>query len=297
MLATPDMGDIISRMADISMDLETDGVWDDTTLKAELQGLVVKHGYGWVHENLLEMGATEIPDFGKYLSLFCSSWWDSTAIYCDNQDEVKEERIFAVQRSPYLICRDGKWKDYIGARNAGDMPVDTTGKYGTFVDERDGHAYRTLDIKLADGSMVTWMASLLEYEPENAGKDDYRVPGVGRGYSACQALGLPADGPCSYGDLSLYVGNEGEKIRGICPEGWHIPRKEEWDELPEYFEDGSLTRELLSYLQYFEENICNYYILHFLETFTLDVPNRVYDYNFFDGNAVREGFGIRCVKD
>lgn len=48
--------------------------------------------------------------------------------------------------------------------------MDTTGKYGTFVDERDGHVYKTLDVKMESGRIATWMASLLEYEPPSGVK-------------------------------------------------------------------------------------------------------------------------------
>jgi len=79
-----------------------------------------------------------------------------------------------------------------------------------FSDARDGQQYCFQ--KMADGK--TWMSSPLLY---NAGQT------VGACHSDNPNLCLDLGRYYSYDELL-----PGEEIRGICPEGWHVPSKEEW---------------------------------------------------------------------
>ena len=67
---------------------------------------------------------------------------------------------------------------------------------GSFVDERDGKRYATVTV-----NRYTWMAENLQYETSNA------VDSAGVFY---------------------YNGYEAEEA---CPSGWHLPSKEEWEDL------------------------------------------------------------------
>ena len=256
MLTARDMGEITDRLATIALDIETDGVLDDTTLMEQTKRLVSMYDnaglYDKARQNLIDMDAIEIPDFKKYIKLYIASW-DSTWEQCNRQDEIvyKPQIIGGeIDQSQKYICRDGVWKKYIGFREVGKPPVDTAGKYGSFVDERDGRVYRTLDVKLKNGDTVTWMASLLEYEPKFGEREWGYGPGLGRYYSASQLLNVSCDScRAEDGDQSLSE----ENIKGICPDGWHLPRLEESMELTNAIEDDYEARELLVYLQYEED--------------------------------------------
>lgn len=110
--------------------------------------------------------------------------------------------------------------------------VDTC-KYGTLVDSRDGQKYKTVQV----GYMI-WMAENLNYrylqpsatedstsscyenDPENCKKD-------GRLYSysaAVDSAGIFSDNGkgCGYGIKYCPYPDTGF-IRGVCPEGWHLP--------------------------------------------------------------------------
>ena len=117
----------------------------------------------------------------------------------------------------YLVCsQSGLWR------------ATTYTVAGTMTDPRDGGTvYRTIGI----GSQM-WMAENLNYE--------YKVDGAaygnkcyddsvkycaqyGRLYSWAAAMDTAATG-CGYGKTCQVSGH----VRGVCPEGWHLPSRVEW---------------------------------------------------------------------
>lgn len=101
---------------------------------------------------------------------------------------------------------------------------------GSMVDSRDGQAYKTVQI-----GGQTWMAENLNYQtgeskcyenkPENCEK-------YGRLYTWAAAMDSAAifskDGArCGDGKECDAIGT----VRGVCPEGWHLPSEEDLEEL------------------------------------------------------------------
>ena len=101
--------------------------------------------------------------------------------------------------------------------------------YGTLVDDRDGQTYKTVVI----GSQ-TWMAENLNYGdlfgvcylelPDNCSK-------YGRLYTWGEAMDY--DGVWSTNAVGCSGSNCAaiEPVRGVCPEGWHLPSDAEWKTL------------------------------------------------------------------
>ena len=79
------------------------------------------------------------------------------------------------------------------------------GTYGTLVDERDGHEYKTVEI-----NGTTWMAENLKYESKNSTcrKDSCDIYGLHYTY--------PFDSTGS---------------NPLCPDGWHVSTTTDWDSL------------------------------------------------------------------
>ena len=116
------------------------------------------------------------------------------------------------------------------------------GATGTFTDSRDGRTYKYVTI----GKQV-WMAENLAYLPsvsppsEGSGIEPYYyVCGYqGSGVSAAKAT----DNYKTYGVLynwpAAMAGNASSDrnpsgVKGVCPQGWHLPSDGEWTELTDY---------------------------------------------------------------
>ena len=104
--------------------------------------------------------------------------------------------------------------------------------YGSMTDSRDGKVYKTVKI----GDQV-WMAENLNYAdsaktPSLKGKSwcynniDKNCDVAGRLYSWAAAMDSVTIG-CGYGSTCSPT----LPVRGICPEGWHLPSYNEWNAL------------------------------------------------------------------
>ena len=118
--------------------------------------------------------------------------------------------------------------------------VSLTGCGDVLVDTRDNQVYRTVTI-----GNQTWMAQNLNYRYVQAERDSssYCYDNIadscakyGRLYVRDAVMDInglvPGNNPvkCS-GDGSCELP---EVVRGVCPEGWHLPSKAEWDTLIAY---------------------------------------------------------------
>ena len=112
--------------------------------------------------------------------------------------------------------------------------------YGEMTDERDGQKYKTLYIEKIDR---TWMAQNLNYaylQPtatlDSSSWCYFDIPEEceygGRLYIWSAAMDSVAlfseDGKgCGNGVACTFV----ERVRGVCPKGWHLPSRDEWVEM------------------------------------------------------------------
>lgn len=114
-------------------------------------------------------------------------------------------------------------------------------KYGTFIDKRNNHIYRTVTL-----GTQTWMAENLNFGDEKTiyyyddyscyrgnlerWEIDYACDLTGGYYEWTVALAIPYD-------YTKKIPEEGlikTPHQGICPDGWHIPTVAEWETLFEY---------------------------------------------------------------
>ena len=104
------------------------------------------------------------------------------------------------------------------------------GIIGNLTDSRDGLTYKTVTI-----GMQTWMAENLNYEAANTRCYENNVSNCtkyGRLYTwatAMDSIGMwSSNGKgCGYGKVCSPT----YPVRGVCPEGWHLPNNDEWNAL------------------------------------------------------------------
>ena len=110
-------------------------------------------------------------------------------------------------------------------------------EYGEFVDNRDGKVYKTVQI-----GTQTWMAQNLAFDPKLKDKND-RDRNFCRLSSQCDTIGYHYPWSVMVDSMGLYsTAFRGLKknvqlklhVRGICPEGWHVPRSDEFKVLIDY---------------------------------------------------------------
>ncbi len=111
--------------------------------------------------------------------------------------------------------------------------------YGTITDDRDGQTYKTVTI----GNQV-WMAENLNYA------DSTKTPSLLRrswcydnDNANCAVTGRLYTWAAAIDSVALYDNGNGkscgyrnacklpEKMQGICPKGWHLPTKTDWNTL------------------------------------------------------------------
>lgn len=139
------------------------------------------------------------------------------------------------------ICRDdasiGDWSWQPYQDGNGSIIGENGQTYETFVDLRDGHVYKMVTI----GSQ-TWMAENLDFVTEknycfkdySTGLEDCKK---GRYYTWSDVI----DSVGRFSNDGLGWGYSGNKlveklvldypVRGICPQGWHLPDTSEWNTL------------------------------------------------------------------
>jgi len=105
-----------------------------------------------------------------------------------------------------------------------NVPWNESIAYGTLVDPRDGQSYRTVRI-----GKQNWMAENLNFRARNSfwsKKSPDNGASFGRLYSWTGALGLPDS--CERRACTDLVRG---RVGGVCPAGWHVPKRSEWQEL------------------------------------------------------------------
>lgn len=158
----------------------------------------------------------------------------SSAKSTDSESASQSASDILEEFSGYVTDGDWSWKvpkeDYLNSK------ID----YGTMKDSRDGQTYKTATI-----GKQTWMAENLNYAdssktPSLKGKSwcydnvAKNCSVTGRFYTWAAAidsvkLAKDEENPqkCGYGKPCFLP----SQVQGVCPEGWHLPSKDEWETL------------------------------------------------------------------
>lgn len=212
---------VAERVDYLSAALAEDGAWNDEMKPdmAAMASAAMTNGLmDSVRKNLESWGASEVSDFEKYVEEFVEVNSAASSLSID-----------------WSISKEAHFNPSI--------------EYDSITDGRDGQVYRTIQI----GSQ-TWMAENLNYADSVATPSllerswchenkPERCAVAGRLYTWAAAvdsvkLASDTDNPQSCGYLKAC---NLEKVRGICPEGWHLPDTTEWQTLVNTVAGGDMA--------------------------------------------------------
>jgi len=153
---------------------------------------------------------------------------------------------------PTLACNNGKaatniiwpasapnWSNPVGGRYSNISATATCGTSSSLTANCNGSLQVYKTVKIGE---QTWMAENLNYNAtgslcygDNTGGDSQGNCAIyGRLYNWATAMNLVSS--CNSSSCSSQIQS---KHRGICPAGWHIPSRAEWDALSSYVENNS----------------------------------------------------------
>ena len=250
--------DMMALLTEISDEIAIDGKWDSEradTIRAQIADWAFGQNLSKFSENVKAWGlGGELGDFEKYVNNFiattygikeCNGVKDSTRQIVDNKLSSYNGRSYQC----YEKCEDcDKCEMWVEVRPKNKYMNDTA-TYGTMIDWRNRRMYYTLiidDLTCDDKKPIyayegLWMAENLDLDYRVKGKsygnrcydddcDTYRS--FGHYYSwaaAMDSAGVYSVGGTNCGaNTTCGAGNE---VRGICPEGWRLPNKDDWNAL------------------------------------------------------------------
>jgi len=170
--------------------------------------------------------------------------------------------VFVQETNGYYVCEYSLWKKVKEkAKTEEDLKASIT--YGELKDSRDGQVYKTVEI----GDQV-WMAQNLNYNSNfkdangdyvgnswcGGGEDEKNREGdcsvYGRLYTWSAAMDsagiLNPNGSgkgCGYAFAEVIEKNchPTGRVQGICPSGWHLPSKEEFETLISFVKSDGIS--------------------------------------------------------
>jgi Fibrobacter succinogenes major domain (Fib_succ_major). len=280
-----DVAGLTERMGEFSIALAEGGSWDDADTKTaiadwacdvDLKGTIAnvrKNVENWKY-------ADSVPSFEKYVTNF---WWDNYGLGVCN-DKRKNETKRNVNKlsklyDEYFVCEKGRWHIPDDGKSSSSKtskssssgtakssssknvePAETSSSsakkgssssgisYGVLKDSRDGQEYKTVQI----GDQV-WMAENLNYAVEGSrcyDNDKKNCEKFGRLYNLEQVLDTTSQA-FELGLDKFRLRSDFHPRQGVCPDGWHVPEKAEWDTLFAFAEENGdgekLGSSLLAY--------------------------------------------------
>ena len=257
--------ELTNIMDKVSSDIAKDGTWDDKDLRLEIAKWAMEADesgrFEEFRENIENWGLGDtVPDFEKYLRQFwkkeiglkeCGSesaplgslhltpianfkcvetetavWMHANSIEVFLKEACTSQNEGDVKKSEFnrteWLCENGEWTYVMKQYDGEDI-----------VDSRDNRTYKTVGI-----GTQQWMAENLSLDVCAVKDSCMYFEDFGRVYnwaSAMDSMGLYSQNSAGCGNGVIC--NAQKPVRGICPEGWHIPSKDEFAVLRDFVGD------------------------------------------------------------
>ncbi|MBO7059635.1 MAG: hypothetical protein J6W54_00855 [Fibrobacter sp.] len=235
-----DVAGFTESLAKFSMELAQNGSWNDSATRTSIADWAYEmerlNKFEEIRNNILGWGISDsLPDFEKYITLF---WVDNyglgkcsdsnkghTAPNTNPLSRWATNNPLSQWPKKRFICDGSRWI------NIADYKVE----FETMTDDRDGKTYKTFHI-----DEQVWMAQNLNYDYQTeithstCYNDTQEYCDL---YGRLYTLAAAVDSAGLFGSEGLGCSNSNidcnleESSRGVCPKGWHLPSKGEWEQL------------------------------------------------------------------
>ena len=236
---------LAERVKDVAADIAKDGSWDDDKTKmeiAEWTATAEKNGdLANVGKNIEKWGGSDdVSAFETVVEKFAENVASDTVPGTSSSSVTSAGSVTLNSSSSKNVLSSGSREGSSDSKMVSSSSwtgklTYATGeylnpniKYDSIVDSRDGHVYRTVKI----GNQV-WMAENLNFETENSHclwDTTTTCAEFGRYYdwmTAMDVAGVYSPNGKDCGDNKRCAPTY--PVRGICPEGFHLPDSTEWN--------------------------------------------------------------------
>lgn len=217
--------------------------------------------------------------------------------------------VLACGTMTFLACGDDRSTIYNPDDKEPSEKIDSTEIYNAFTDKRDGNVYRVVLI----GSQA-WMAEDLRYWDKKADPLLKEHSWCATTVKRCERGGFLYDFAAVVGNSSCNTNkcDYDFPLQGICPEGWHVPNKYEWEELLSTAEEMNISLDGFSPFaslatgeyDYFDASVvkddcARYWTSTQESSVTAREFYRCRNNSSFDSQEYTKNFGyaVRCVAD
>jgi uncharacterized protein (TIGR02145 family) len=308
MQAETDDAGLAKRIEKFEDSFAETGKWNDDKTKATIEkwqvAATADGTLDSIRKNVESWGyADVVPAFEKYVEAF-----GDTVILSSDGESSSSNVIASETKQSSSSAKANAGSEYDAAAN-------------TLKDLRDGKVYKTVKI----GDQV-WMAENLNFETDSSfcySDSAYFCAMHGRLYKWAAAVGK-SESECGYGNTcSLPSGD----VQGVCPSGWHLPSKAEFESLIATVGEDSTAGKVLKSASGWSSGgngsddfgfaalpagdrghdggYSGAYFLAFFWSSTEINDNNVFNmYLTFNGDSVHQsvdikdmGNSVRCVKD
>ena len=235
--------EMVALLTEISNELAENGKWDGIrakTIKAEIADRALALDWKDLRRNVEGWGLSDsVGDFEKFISNFITRTYAIDPCDKDNDGEVRTvDNVLSVHYGKTYQCYNGT----LIAKRAKNEYLNPDIEYGKMIDPRDRKMYNTVTVE-----HQTWMAENLNYAdsavyPSLLKGGSLCFDGIsenceiyGRLYTNASAMDSAAvfstDGIGCGRKVSACADKNNTRVQGICPEGWRLPTKLEYQHL------------------------------------------------------------------
>ena len=233
--------EMMALLTEISNEIVGTGTWEGVradTIKAQIADRVLSMDLAELRKNVEGWGLSDsVGDFEKFIRKYIAETYKIEV--CDEGSDGEDRHV-----DNMLSAHSGKtyqcYKGTLIAERKENVYLNPDIEYGEMIDPRDRKKYSIVKI-----GYMTWMAENLDYadslaypvlmnggsgcNDDNPEKCDvfgrlytYAAAMDGTGIFSTDGIGCGLDYVCKINALP---------VQGICPEGWHMPSRAEWNSL------------------------------------------------------------------